>query len=285
MKESAPMRVSEQDEPEYVIHTRELIETLTKRSVGLAGVLRICKRILKGRTEDAAAMVGWLESVAPATADLPDLEQRRVLLLDQWRSAASQEFLKIEADLRDACRTRGWQIDGQWPDLYVERGILVHVNEKERGATVGHTRLRSATISAIVKTLEVQVPTLIPRTFSPEGFITELVGAYDELSNGRGGQQKMLDVYRVLVIRSQSTRFWRDAHASAFTPLGVDQFRARMARALAAGATTAPDGRQLRLLPPLDPKDALFMHQPAEGRFAFVGRIEFVGGDTQGAGL
>ena len=126
---------------------------------------------------------------------------------------------------------------------------------------------------------------LIPRTFSPGGFIAELVAAYDDVSSGRGGQQRMLDVYRVFVIRSQSPRFWRDAHASAFTPIGVDQFRARMARALAAGATTALDGRQLRLLPPLDPKDALFMHQPAEGRFAFVGRIEFVGGDTQGAGL
>jgi len=284
MKESVPTSENGEDQPEYVMHTRAWIEALTQRSVGPVDVLRIAKKILKGRPEDAAAMVGWLESVAPAAADSPDLEQKRVLLLDQWRSAASQEFLKIEADLRDACRTRGWQIDGQWPDLYVERGILVHVEEKERRATVGHTRLRSATISGIVKTLEVKVPTLIPRTFSPEGFIQELVSAYDEVSNGRGGQQKMLDVYRVFVIRSQSKRFWGDAHAGAFTPIGLDQFRARMTRALGAGATTAPDGRELRLLPPLDPKDALFIHQPSEGRFAFVGRIEFVA-DKRGAGL
>lgn len=284
MNESIPMGMSGQDEPEYVRDTRDLIEALTKRSAGLAGVLATYKKILKGRTEDAAAMVGWIESVAAATAGFPDLEQKRIALLDRWRSVASQEFLKIEADLRDACRTRGWQIDGQWPDLYVERAILVHVDEKARGASIGHAHLRSVTISAIVKALEVQVPTLIPRTFSPEGFITELLGAYDELSNGRGGQQKILDVYRVFVIRSQSTRFWHDAHATAFTPIGVDQFRARMARALGAGATTAPDGRQLRLLPPLDPKDALFIHQPSEGRFAFVGRIEFLA-DTRAAGL
>jgi hypothetical protein len=285
MTDSAPTKTSEQDEPDYVIQTREWMDALTKRSTGHADMSRIYKKILRGRTADSAAMVGWLEAIAPVTADLPDLEPSRVLLVARWRSAASQEFLKIEADLRDACRARGWQIDGQWPDLYVERGILVHVDEKERVASVGHTRLRSATIAAIVKALVVQVSTLIPRTFSPGGFIAELVAAYDDVSNGRGGQQRMLDVYRVFVIRSQSPRFWRDAHTSAFTPIGVDQFRARMARALAAGATTGPDGRQLRLLPPLDPKDALFMHQPAEGRFAFVGRIEFVGGDTQGAGL
>src|SRR5206468_8636527 len=51
-----------------------------------------------------------------------------------------------------------------------------------------------------------QVSSLIPRTFSPGGFIAELVAAYDDVSNGRGGQQRMLDVYRVFVIRSQSPR-------------------------------------------------------------------------------
>jgi hypothetical protein len=277
MSDCVPLKTSEQASPEYIIQTQEWIEALTKRSTALAGMSRLCKKILKGRAEDAAAMVGWLESVAPATAGLPDLEQSRVLLLDKWKSAASQEFLKIEADLREAGRARGWQIDGQWPDLYVERGILVHVDERARVASVGHSRLRSATVSAIVKALVVQVSTLIPRAFSPPGFIAELVGAYDEVSSGLGGQLAILDVYRVFVIRSQSSKFWRDAHASAFTPISVDQFRSRMARSLAAGATTAPDGRQLRLLPPLDPKDALFIHQPAEGRFAFVGRIEFVG--------
>ena len=45
---------------------------------------------------------------------------------------------------------------------------------------------------------------------------------------------------------------------------------------LEAGVSTDKNGRELRLIPPLNPKDALFIYQPAERRFGFVGRIEFV---------
>ena len=57
--------------------------------------------------------------------------------------------------------------------------------------------------------------------------------------------------------------------------LSADQFRARLSASLESGVRSAPDGRELRLLPPIDPKDAMFIYQPAERRFGFVGRIEF----------
>jgi hypothetical protein len=62
--------------------------------------------------------------------------------------------------------------------------------------------------------------------------------------------------------------------------MSMDQFRARLSRALEKTAITTPDGRELRLLPPIDPKHAVFLYQPAEGRFGFVGRIEFVSTKT-----
>jgi hypothetical protein len=83
-------------------------------------------------------------------------------------------------------------------------------------------------------------------------------------------------VYRAFVVNAQDSRFWRDARSGSFAGIGLDQFRARLTRALEGENPAAPDDRFLRLLPPLDPKDALFLYQPAEKRFGYVGRIEFV---------
>src|SRR5207249_10994073 len=117
---------------------------------------------------------------------------------------------------------------------------------------------------------------LIPSSCTAPRFIESLADAYDDVG-GRGAKQvPILDVYRSLVILSQTSRFWRDARGSNFSGLSADQFRARLSKTLEAGITRAPDGRELRLLPPLNPRDALFIFQPSEGRFGYVGRLEFV---------
>ena len=103
----------------------------------------------------------------------------------------------------------------------------------------------------------------------------KMVEAYDAASAAaKSPNIAILELYRELVIRTQSPRFWRDASSSSFSPLTIAQFRAQFSRMLEAGVSAAPDGRELRLLPPLDPKDAVFMYQPAERRFGFVGRVE-----------
>src|SRR5262249_49873075 len=124
---------------------------------------------------------------------------------------------------------------------------------------------------------EEHVSQLIPKGFEPKKFLAEIALAYDQAAGGKGGEVPLLEVYRALVIRSQTGRFWRDARRSGFSEITSDQFRARLSAALDANITAAPDGRELRLLPPINPKDALFLYQPAENRFGFVGRIEFRG--------
>jgi hypothetical protein len=86
----------------------------------------------------------------------------------------------------------------------------------------------------------------------------------------------ILDVYREVVIQQQSPRFWRDADPQLFVAIGADQFRARLSKMMEIGVTETSDGRSLRLLPPLNPKDGLFMFLPTESRFAYVGRVEFI---------
>src|SRR5262249_28835784 len=111
--------------------------------------------------------------------------------------------------------------------------------------------------------------------FSAGTVPSQLAAAYQDSRGGRT-QVPVFEGYRWFIIRSQRQQFLRDARVSLFTPLTADQFRAGLTRALGEGATETTDGRALRLLPPLDPKDAIFVYQPAEQRFGFVGRLEFV---------
>lgn len=45
---------------------------------------------------------------------------------------------------------------------------------------------------------------------------------------------------------------------------------------LAEDVTESLGGRNIRLLPSINPKDGLFLFQPAERRFGFVGRVDLV---------
>ena len=41
------------------------------------------------------------------------------------------------------------------------------------------------------------------------------------------------------------------------------------------GVTRTPDGRDLLLLPALKAEEGMYLYEPLEQRFAFVGRLEF----------
>jgi hypothetical protein len=235
-------------------------------------------RPLENRLDDAERIVQWLEAIV-GIEQSKDLKDARERLLAAWRERLTTALLQLEAELRDLCVTKGWRVDGQWPDFIMNLGVSVHVDGEKRIAIVGDVQ-RPASAGAIAKTLEPRVAELLPKNFAPPRFMESLLRAYDSVGGG-SGQALILDVYRSLVIQSQAPRFWRDARPNLFTPLTIDQFRARLSKSLESGVVSA-DGRELRLFPALDPKDAIFMYQPAERRFGYVGRIEFVE-QTRGA--
>jgi hypothetical protein len=247
---------------------------LATRASALSKLMRAHRRSRNHDGYDPEAVARWLETAREVTANWADLETIRVGLLESWHRALSLSLLQLESELRQSCGAKGWRLDGQWPEFVVEYGISVHVDEKERVAIVGSVRCPANT-TAITRVLQGQVDALIPKNFSAQRFMGALLRAYQAASESRRGQAPVLDVYRSFVIQSQSPKFWRDAKSELFTPVSTDQFRARLSTTLEKGVTRA-DGHELRLLPPLDPKDALFVYQPAERRFGYVGRIEFV---------
>jgi len=239
----------------------------TKKLAGLAGRLR--RKI--GDPRSASRLV---KDSVEALKNIESLRGVAVDIAEEWDRDAELAFLQLEATLQDVCAKRKWRLDGQWPDFIVEYGVPVHIVEGEKLIVVG-TQVHVVP-DELEKKLAVATADLIPKKFSPQEFMQELQKAYDTVTGGAAAQAPIYDVYRALVIQQQSSRFWRDAGPTLFTPMSIDQFRARFSRMLQTGIGTANDGRELRLFPPLNPKDALFLFQPSERRFGFVGRIEFV---------
>jgi hypothetical protein len=258
------------------METRELLDEVEQNVKRCAALARGGRTLLKARVMDSSKLGEFCRSLSAAIASLEAARPRADSLAERAEETSRLAQLRLDSDLREACQSRGWSVDGQWPTLYVNRAVRVEVDEQRNTAAVSDRRIRPAAVPPIVEALEEIIPTLLSRDQSAEEFMVLLAKAYDEAIGPRGGPAAIWDVYRAFVVNSQSARFWRDARGEKFVSISSDQFRARLTHALEQGVTRSPDGRELRLLPPLDPKDALFVHQPAENRFGYVGRVEFV---------
>jgi len=228
-------------------------------------------------TMTPALVVKWLEHLGSSKENQGELSivVPDALLLG-WQHAERQDVMTLEADIRDACAERGWRLDGEWPDLYVECGVHIAVDEKTQVGQVGTRKMRGVTWRDIIGALEPQLGELVPSGFDSLAFLNLLERAYDSLGEHRERQRPIREVYEATVIASQSTLFRRNATSAHFKELSVDQFRARMSRVMYEGQTVTGKGCELRFFPPLDVADALFVYQPAEDRFGYVGRVEFV---------
>lgn len=242
-----------------------------------SAVVQHAKRIraAENRGGDAITAHSAIKDLREHLAVLGKLSEDVLSQELSYADRADKQFLELESAIRESCARRGWRVDGQWPTLYVERAIAVEVSEGKRSIMIAGKKLPAGTAEAAVAYLEPLVRELLPRAFSPRDFMRDVAAAYDDTPGG-SAQLPIFDLYRVLVVHAQGTRFWRDARTEGFTGLSADQFRARLSATLEGGVTSAPDGREIRLLPPLNPKDGLFMYQPSESRYGFVGRVEFV---------
>ena len=211
-------------------------------------------------------------AVSAMSAETLAAMDRTIAELDD---AVLRKLSELESDLRDMARSNGWRLEGIWPTFQVERGVELRVETAKRIVRVAGVVLDPTDMDAIAEAVRLAIRDLVPKAFSPHDMLEQLRRSHAAL-RPEGGQIPILDLYGRFVVDSQSQRFWRDAVADRFVGLSVDQFRARLSRMLEDGATVARDGSELRLLPPLDPKDALFVFQPGESRFGYVGRIEFV---------
>ena len=219
-----------------------------------------------------------LQGAAEATVDFPDLEATRQELLAAWTSAADRELNQLEAELKDECAARGWQVEGQWPKLIVERGIDVIIDIKKHKIEVGSARLKDLSAMGVMTALEMLVPHLRPKNFSPDRFLEELAVAHDTCANDPSDQVEIL----------RSTEHWSSARSqksfgetrrapisSHLRSISSEPGSRRSLKLVLCG----PKRKELRIFPPLQPRDAIFVYQAAQQRFGYIGRIAFLKAD------
>lgn len=228
--------------------------------------------LLAQKTSPAKLLDAARAAVSAMDRDTIAALERMISDLDD---AILRKLSELEADIGDMSRTNGWRLEGIWPTFQVERGVELRIEAAKRIVRVGGQAVDATDIGSIADAVRQAIRDLVPKGFSSHDMLEQLRRSHATL-RPEGGQIPILDLYGRFVMDSQSQRFWKDARAERFVGLSVDQFRARFSRMLEDGATVARDGSELRMLPPLDPKDALFVYQPGEGRFGYIGRIEFV---------
>jgi len=253
-----------------------LLASVSAAAVSVQTAIKTVRGIVADTIVDDEALVDQLTELVRRMEALEQLRSGVGPVCQHLRERADLAKLRLETDLRDAITARGWRVDGRWPILQVERGVAVEVDEKKQTVTVGGKKLARATAHRIIAALDTLVPTLYPKQFEPGTFMATVASAYDALTLRGALQTPIFDIYRESIVQMQDPRFWKDVTTVPFRPLGVDQFRARLSESLERGFRTAPNGREIRLLPPLDTKDGLFMYLPAEQRFGYIGRIEFI---------
>jgi hypothetical protein len=254
---------------EWLLEAEKVASALSVRLKSLSRSIQTAAGAIRARPE--------LDEVGSELRQLSQLENRRLVIMESLSDLYEHQLLTLEGDTRSRLREEGWFVDGEWPQLIVQRGVDVEYDVNARVFVVSGHRIPALDLDQLVERLHSETKDLLPKGFAPAKFLEQLGTAYDTIKRAEP-TVAIATLYKQAVYATQSKRFWLDARPEHFVSLTRDQFRARLTACLDAGCQELRDGRQLRLLPPIDPKDALFMYQPAERRFAFVGRVSFVPG-------
>lgn len=233
----------------------------------------------KGVATDPCAAHRWLK----ANKDLIETDAPGLLeLTAEVEGRCRDAMLRFEADLREAVTNAGYPITGQWPKYYAEHIVPIVVDEDKQFVTVGEERLKNFSLERIIESLKAQMKRLKVDPAKLGDFLGELFEAYEKLTSGQDATVPVWELYRELIIARQPRKLWRDATSANFRPFTEAEFRAHLTALLKADRTTV-SSRQLRLLPPVSKDESVYIYQPAENRFAHVGRVQFIpttGGET-----
>lgn len=228
----------------------------------------------EGQTTDPFRVTRCLERVQ-LSLDATELRSMCSDLLTRFKVAAKDALMRLDADIRDECARNDWKLDGQWPKFYIQRVIRVEIDEAAGQVIVGDTVVPSAAISTISAAIQLQNRELLPKTFQSAQFLSALSGAHDRIVTREQAAVPIWLLYREMLLSQQPKTLWRTGRSDAFRTYTEQRFRASLTRVLQEGKTRTPDGRDLRLLPALRAEEGMYLYEPLEQRFAFVGRVGF----------
>src|SRR4051812_48698671 len=113
------------------IASRAVVESSTIAQIEkqVSAITNSLKEIRRGASAPSDVLVRALQTVSAKLEVLAGLKESVQREVDEIARRDEMEFLQLEANLRDAASQRDWRVEGQWPALYIQRGIDLTVNE------------------------------------------------------------------------------------------------------------------------------------------------------------
>lgn len=260
----------EQVEDELKSAIAEILREAEKGQSRLRQVTGLIKKL-----NQLSDFSGLLQTISQNEELITTHTPRLLELTHRLEKSREEARMRSDADLRDAIQNERWAISGQWPSYYVDYLVPITLDDQKFQVTVGDEKPFNFSVPRIITTLKKLLGSLRAGPKEQANFLKELFASCKEGEHSQPASLSIWDAYKRVVVNRQNRKFWRNASRVNFRPLPVLQFSSLLTGLLHANLTQI-SGYQLRLLPPIAREDSLYIHDPAEGRFVHVGRIQFI---------
>lgn len=246
------------------------VARLEKKELQARKMVKALKKIMKDA--DYLSLHAWMNA---------NEEHVKAIHPELWGYAdgiaklRDEKVLEFEQDLKDAVAAEGWTLDGQWPTYFINRYIRLTINEKQYSCQVEEKKLKTLSVTGVITHARMIISGMKMDKTTLTHFLHELYGAYAEVQRGDAQSVAVWEIYRNLVLKRQTAKFWRDATSKNFKSFGEMEFRAFVTELLMSNMTFV-SGHQMKLLPPISKDESVFIFQPVENRYCHVGRISFL---------
>lgn len=247
------------------------IGQLTKISAEIGSVLRGYK---KQNANDPFGLLTWVRSIKADTLQIEgqSIAEIREALEEQVRN----RVMTFDTDLREALSKQGRRIHGQWPHYYIALVLKLDVDENTLSVRIADESISTLHVPHLIEIIAHQLKTLESAKLQPQDFLDLLVQAYDRLTFATTTNSvSVWPLFKEVLCSIQSSSFWKAGRARLFRPFDEQQYRGAITDLMISNTLRSRDGREMKLLPPIKAEDGIYVYQPAEDRFGYVGRIEF----------
>lgn len=231
---------------------------------------------IRGAAILTSEMERWrnaLQELAPVVRDiLTRLERER-----------EDQAVGLDQRIQREIARRGHSVTGEGGLLIVDGVVHVEVDVGRGFVQVNGLACEGTRAGSVADAVDAEVERLRKLVTPPDKMVEQLLAAYKrELANrgkDAGAQVEAAALFGQVVLLRQSAAFRSNPSSANFREYPRELFRADLHGLLSSGPQEA-GGQRLRYASGSDTAGSIFMHVPALGRCAHVGRIWF---EPQGA--
>lgn len=226
---------------------------------------------IRGAAIMAPEMERWrhaLEELAPMVQDI----------VARLRREREDQAAGLDQRLQREIAQRGHSVTGEGGLLVVDGFVHVEIDVGKGSVEVNGRACEGTSAASVADAVDAEAERLRKLVTPPDKMVEQLLTAYKRELAGRGkeagAQVEAAALLGQVVLLRQSAAFRSNPSSANFREYPRELFRADLHWLLSAGSPEA-DGQRLRYASGSDTAGSIFMHVPALGRCAHIGRMWF----------